>query len=474
MTIYDPAPGPSRASRITLPPMMMMVPQTHERPLEYTHDLSQPPYLRNSYMAQPDYEYDYEFTASMSYQPTNEYQLPPASHAGEMQSSHNNHDGNGPLSLSLLVAAAHAAQADISYGHPPIPFPSNLPLSCGMESSGNYSPSLTSADARGTWPSVGLATGTSDSERLAVSPPHTPLATPDVIYDTSMMTCCRSQNDGTNAHEPKWSMGRMSAEPQFLHKPSLPPLSHMEYSNHGIAAHHHHHTQPTDFPTQQSSHLISAPLAQSEICNPSSCSVIKRTCKRKEMEPQFEEHESSTQDEHSPESQTSPKNGKPKQGRKKRSAGYVRPIIIHRKRVGQRLLDMLKSAPIPSKAPSMELSRARCFPFADMKNKLREWYGLQIEWPAGAPFSVDELRSTRRMRLDELERLDKTLDGGEVRLRLSDEVLAEEPHRTAEYSLPSEGNTDEHSYEFPAADHHPYDPINEFNETVHKRRKRKL
>ncbi|OAV86830.1 hypothetical protein PTTG_12115 [Puccinia triticina 1-1 BBBD Race 1] len=299
MTIYDPAPGPSRTSRITLPPMMM-VPQTHHRPLNYNHDISQSSYLRHPYIAQAEYDYDYEFPANMSYRPDNDFQLPQdTSHAVEMQSTQINHDGSGPLSLSLLVAAAHAAQADISYANSPIHFTSSLPLSCELSTSGNYSPAVTSPDAQGNWPPVGLAT--SESDRLAPSPPQTPLATPDVI----------------------------------------------------------------------------------------------------------------------------PRGEKPKQGRKKRSVGYVRPIIIHRKRVGQRLLDMLKSAPTPSKASSMEISRARCFPFADMKNKLRE--------------------CTRRMRLDELDRLDKTLDGGEVRLKLSEEVLAEEPHRAGEFSVPSAGHTEEQS-----------------------------
>jgi hypothetical protein len=68
------------------------------------------------------------------------------------------------------------------------------------------------------------------------------------------------------------------------------------------------------------------------------------------------------------------------------------------------------SAPIPSKVPSMEVARARCFPFAEMRNKLKEWYGLQIEWPEEALFKMTELRSTRRMRLDELERYDDSLN----------------------------------------------------------------
>lgn len=143
---------------------------------------------------------------------------------------------------------------------------------------------------------------------------------------------------------------------------------------------------------------------------------------------------------------------KPKQGKKKRSVGYVRPIIKHRKRVGQRLLDMLKNSPIPSKSPAMEVNRARCFPFAEMESKLNEWYGLQIEWPTDGTFKMNELRSTRRMRQDELDRLDQTLDSGLVRIRLADWVLEDEPYRFNEYSYPSDGadsSLDEHdSIEF--------------------------
>ncbi|KAA1087845.1 hypothetical protein PGTUg99_016242 [Puccinia graminis f. sp. tritici] len=445
MTIYDPAPGPSRASRITLPPMMM-VPQAHQRPLDYNnHDLSQASYLRHPYMAQADYDYDYEFATNMSYhQPNNDYhQLPQdPGHPVEMQSAQNNHDTGGALSLSLLVAAAHAAQADITYGPSPIHFTSALPLSCELGTSGNYSPALTSVDPQGNWPSVGL--GTSDSDRLAPSPPQTPLATPDVIYDTSMMACCRNHSDGPTSHEGKWEMDRITAEHPYIHKPSLPPLSHMDYPHQSLVAHHGHHVHPTEFPVHHPTIPNStSPIERSQSCNLASRPVIKRTCKRKRGA--IKSEGSLDLAGASPGSQSSLRNEKPKQGRKKRSAGYVRPIIIHRKRVGQRLLDMLKSAPTPSKAPSMEISRARCFPFADMKNKLREWYGLQIEWPVEAPFRVDELRSTRRMRLDELERLDKTLDGGEVKLRLSDEVLAEEPHRADEFSFPSDGHTEEQS-----------------------------
>ncbi|KAH9819942.1 hypothetical protein DFH28DRAFT_924471 [Melampsora americana] len=138
---------------------------------------------------------------------------------------------------------------------------------------------------------------------------------------------------------------------------------------------------------------------------------------------------------------------KPKQGKKKRSVGYVRPIIKHRKRVGQRLLDMLKNSPVPSKSPPMEVNRARCFPFAEMESKLNEWYGLQIEWPTDGIFKMNELRSTRRMRQDELDRLDQTLDSGLVRIRLADWVLEEEPFRSHEFSYPSDGidlSLDEH------------------------------
>ncbi|KAG0144246.1 hypothetical protein CROQUDRAFT_95246 [Cronartium quercuum f. sp. fusiforme G11] len=132
---------------------------------------------------------------------------------------------------------------------------------------------------------------------------------------------------------------------------------------------------------------------------------------------------------------------KPKQGKKKRSAGYVRPIILHRKRVGQRLLDMLKHAPVPSRPPGMEAARARCFPFTEMVTKLREWYGLEIEWPLGACFEMNELRSTRRMRQDELDRLEVTLDSGLVRIRLADHVLDDEPYRANEFSYPGDGFT---------------------------------
>jgi len=464
MTIYDNASGPSRASRITLPPMMM-VPQDNHRPLDLH---SQAPYLRHPYA---EYEYDYEFANSTSYQHTydnNEYQ---DRHEAEMPNTRNSHDCNGPLSLSLLVAAAHAAQADISYGHSPIHY-NSLPLSCGMDTSENYSPALTSADAQGNWPPIGLSA--SDSDRLAASPPQTPLATPDVTYDTSAMTCCRSQNDESIPQEAKWNVDRIGAEPPYISKSSLPSLSHIEYCNHGIAVDHQHPAKPTECLAQFPTPTTSTPLHKTGSSNLTSRPVIRRTCKNKRIIPKAEEHESPEPDETSPVSEPSPKTGKPKQGRKKRSAGYVRPIIIHRKRVGQRLLDMLKNAPTPSKAPSMELNRARCFPFADMKNKLREWYGLQIEWPTEAPFRVEELRSTRRMRLDELERLDKTLDGGEVRLRLSEEVLAEEPHRAAEYSLPSDGHTEEHSSEPGALENPPYHHEEEPHESNRRRKKRRI
>ncbi|WAQ85405.1 hypothetical protein PtA15_6A33 [Puccinia triticina] len=421
MTIYDPAPGPSRTSRITLPPMMM-VPQTHHRPLNYNHDISQSSYLRHPYIAQAEYDYDYEFPANMSYRPDNDFQLPQdTSHAVEMQSTQINHDGSGPLSLSLLVAAAHAAQADISYANSPIHFTSSLPLSCELSTSGNYSPAVTSPDAQGNWPPVGLAT--SESDRLAPSPPQTPLATPDVMYDPSMMACCRSHSDGPTPHEGKWDMDRISAEPSYIHKPPFPPLSHIDYSNQTLVTHHHQHIHPADYPVQQPLQITTSPLDRAGSSDLTSRPIIKRTCKRRRIVAKSEEATDFA--EASPDSQNSPRGEKPKQGRKKRSVGYVRPIIIHRKRVGQRLLDMLKSAPTPSKASSMEINRARCFPFADMKNKLRE--------------------CTRRMRLDELDRLDKTLDGGEVRLKLSEEVLAEEPHRAGEFSVPSAGHTEEQS-----------------------------
>lgn len=124
----------------------------------------------------------------------------------------------------------------------------------------------------------------------------------------------------------------------------------------------------------------------------------------------------------------------------------------------------LESAPVPSRPPAMDVSKARCFPFADMVTKLNEWYGLQIDWPQHSVFEMSDLRSTRRMRQDELDRwvsglfsppggcldsqweltwemirLDITLDTGLVRIRLASHVLEEEPGRAGECSLPSDG-----------------------------------
>ncbi|PLW12827.1 hypothetical protein PCASD_22465, partial [Puccinia coronata f. sp. avenae] len=480
MTIYDTTAGensnPSRNSRITLPPMMMQPqPQTHPRPLHYNTDVAQESYLRHPYISPPDYNYDYDLANSTNYEPTHPYppnnQYQCSSHAVEMQDTQNNHSGNGPLSLSLLVAAAHAAQADMSYGQPSMHFNPTLPLSCGLGTSGAYSPALNSAETQGNWPPIGLTA--SDSDPLAASPPHTPLTTPDMMYDASMMPCGTSHNNGSHPVEPNWSMDRVGAEPPYTRKPSLPRLSHMGYSNHNIATTQYHSGQSPECPIQQPLPMA-APLHKAATANLSSRPVIKRTCKSRGTVPQPEDKDSSSQGDTSPDPETSPKAGKPKQGRKKRSVGYVRPIINHRKRVGQRLLDMLRSAPIPSKVPSMEVARARCFPFAEMRNKLKEWYGLQIEWPEEALFKMTELRSTRRMRLDELERLDKTLDGGEVRLRLSREVLEDEPHRAGEYSLPSEGYPQEHSSEYGATGCHPYQREEDSPQTSRRRRNRKM
>ncbi|PLW19354.1 hypothetical protein PCANC_09124, partial [Puccinia coronata f. sp. avenae] len=90
------------------------------------------------------------------------------------------------------------------------------------------------------------------------------------------------------------------------------------YCNHNIATTQYDSEQSPECPIQQPLPMA-APLHKAAIANLSSSPVIKRTCKSRGTVPQLENKDSSSQSDTSPDPETSPKAGKPKQGRKKRS-----------------------------------------------------------------------------------------------------------------------------------------------------------
>ncbi|EGG07035.1 uncharacterized protein MELLADRAFT_106023 [Melampsora larici-populina 98AG31] len=331
------------------------------------------------------------------------------------ESHQTHHQPDQRLSLSLLLAAANASDANI---------PSTPSTSIHHV---NQSPTnvYTQNPSSPSWSSN--LTGSSD-QIIPPSSPHTPLDTPTYsegkLIHKSHYPIYSDEFDPRKlqeVHYPTYKNEKIQEENLLPDEERWTSVSVMMRSNQS-----HQWSESPDLPSPPPSITKSNDHQLIEAAEECVGKVMKKR-KNKRSIPWTAE--------------------KPKQGKKKRSVGYVRPIIKHRKRVGQRLLDMLKNSPIPSKCPPMEVNRARCFPFAEMESKLNEWYGLQIEWPKDGNFRMDELRSTRRMRQDELDRLDQTLDSGLVRIRLADWVLEEEPFRFNEFSYPSDGSDsslDEH------------------------------